>query len=76
MEGSNYSVYGYKTQISYLITDLGNDSFLHCDVSSTEYHFFSYLNTFYTPKTFRSKDEVESTFKDFLPLKTLGDLSK
>ncbi|KAF2356502.1 Transposase type 1 [Trinorchestia longiramus] len=36
------------------------------DLSPTDYHLFKHLNTFLDGKTFRSKQEVETTIKDFV----------
>ncbi|KAF2359945.1 hypothetical protein FHG87_009295 [Trinorchestia longiramus] len=36
------------------------------DLSPTDYHLFKHLSTFLDGKTFRSKQEVETTFKDFV----------
>ncbi|KAF2356034.1 Transposase type 1 [Trinorchestia longiramus] len=36
------------------------------DLSPTDYNLFKHLSTFLDGKTFRSKQEVETTFKDFV----------
>ncbi|KAF2362768.1 Transposase type 1 [Trinorchestia longiramus] len=36
------------------------------DLLPTDYHLFQHLSTFLDGKTFRSKQEVETTFKDFV----------
>ncbi|KAF2343416.1 hypothetical protein FHG87_025828 [Trinorchestia longiramus] len=36
------------------------------DLSPTDYHLFKHISTFLDGKTFRSKHEVETTFKDFV----------
>ena len=39
--------------------------------SATDNHFFKHLLAYFTPKTFRSKGEVETAFKDFLASRPL-----
>ena len=41
------------------------------NLSSTEYHFFKHLDTFYDKKTFLSKGEAETALKDFSASKPL-----
>ncbi|XP_029637517.1 histone-lysine N-methyltransferase SETMAR-like [Octopus sinensis] len=41
-------------------------------LSLTNYHFLKHLNSFSSDKTFRSKPEVESAFKDFLASKPIS----
>ena len=55
------------------LTDLRYQTSLHppysLDLSSTNYHFFMYQDTFFTAKIFHSKGEVETVFSDFLASK-------
>ncbi|KAF2348123.1 Transposase type 1 [Trinorchestia longiramus] len=50
-------------------TELGYETLPHPpyspDLSPTDYHLFKHLSTFLDGKTFRSKQEVKTTFKDF-----------
>ncbi|KAF2366918.1 Transposase type 1 [Trinorchestia longiramus] len=52
------------------LTELGYETLLHPPyspyLSPTDYHLFKHLSTFLDGKTFRSKQEVETTFKDFV----------
>ncbi|KAF2358639.1 Transposase type 1 [Trinorchestia longiramus] len=52
------------------LTELGYETLPHPpyspDISPTDYHLFKHLSTFLDGKTFRSKQEVETTFKDFV----------
>ncbi|KAF2355089.1 Transposase type 1 [Trinorchestia longiramus] len=52
------------------LTELGYETSPHPpyfqDLSPTNYHLFKHLSTFLDGKTFRSKQEVETTFKVFL----------
>ncbi|KAF2360082.1 hypothetical protein FHG87_009162 [Trinorchestia longiramus] len=52
------------------LTELGYETLPHhpyCpDLSPTDYPLFKHLSTFLEGKTFRSKQEVETTFKDFV----------
>ncbi|KAF2352489.1 Transposase type 1 [Trinorchestia longiramus] len=52
------------------LTELGYETLPHPpyspDLSPTNYHLFKHLCTFLDGKTFRSKQEVEMTFKDFV----------
>ena len=36
------------------------------NLSPTDYHFFKHLDNFLSDKSFRTKEKVESAFKDFL----------
>ncbi|KAF2368415.1 Transposase type 1 [Trinorchestia longiramus] len=52
------------------LTELGNETLPHPpyspNLSPTDYHLFKHLSTFLDGKTLRSKQEVETTFKDFV----------
>ncbi|KAF2367367.1 Transposase type 1 [Trinorchestia longiramus] len=52
------------------LTELGYETLPHPpyspDLSPTDYHLFKHLSTFLDGKTFRFKQEVETTFKDFV----------
>ncbi|KAF2345838.1 Transposase type 1 [Trinorchestia longiramus] len=52
------------------LTELGYDTLPHPpyspNLSPTHNHLFKHLSTFLDRKTFRSKQEVETTFKDFV----------
>ncbi|KAF2355031.1 Transposase type 1 [Trinorchestia longiramus] len=52
------------------LTELGYETLPHLpyspDLSPTYYYLFKHLSTFLDGKTFRSKQEVEMTFKDFV----------
>ncbi|KAF2364599.1 hypothetical protein FHG87_004649 [Trinorchestia longiramus] len=52
------------------LTELGYETLPHPpyspDLSPTDYHLFKHLSTFLDGKTFRSKQEVETTFKNFV----------
>ncbi|KAF2348823.1 hypothetical protein FHG87_020422 [Trinorchestia longiramus] len=58
------------------LTELGYETLPHPpyspDLSPTDYHLFKHLSTFLDGKTFRSKQEVETTFKDFVASQTLN----
>ncbi|KAF2363477.1 Transposase type 1 [Trinorchestia longiramus] len=57
------------------LTELGYETLPHPpyfpDLSPTDYHLFKHLSTFLDGKTFRYKQEVETTFKDFVALQPL-----
>ncbi|KAF2359666.1 Transposase type 1 [Trinorchestia longiramus] len=52
------------------LTELGYETLPHPpyspNLSPTDYHLFKHLSTFFYGKTFRSKQEVKTTFKDFV----------
>ncbi|KAF2355749.1 Transposase type 1 [Trinorchestia longiramus] len=52
------------------LTELGYETLPHPpyspDISHTDYRLVKHLSTFLDGKTFRSKQEVETTFKDFV----------
>ncbi|KAF2346797.1 hypothetical protein FHG87_022446 [Trinorchestia longiramus] len=52
------------------LTELGYETLPHPpyspDLSPTDCHLFKHLSTFLDGKTFRSKQKVETTFKDFV----------
>ncbi|KAF2345332.1 Transposase type 1 [Trinorchestia longiramus] len=52
------------------LTELGYDTLPHLpcspDLSPTDYHLFKHFSTYLDGKTFRFKQEVETTFKDFV----------
>ena len=57
------------------LTHLGYETLPHPsyspDLSPIDYHFLKHLDTFLGQKTFCSKEEVETAFKDFLASKLL-----
>ncbi|KAF2346517.1 hypothetical protein FHG87_022727 [Trinorchestia longiramus] len=56
-------------------TELGYETLPHLpyssDLSPTDYHLFKHLSTILDGKTFRSKQKVETTFKDFVASRPL-----
>ncbi|KAF2361874.1 Transposase type 1 [Trinorchestia longiramus] len=58
------------------LTELGYETLPHPpyspDLSPTDYHLFKHLSTFLDGETFRSKQEVETTFKDFVATQPLA----
>ncbi|KAF2355521.1 Transposase type 1 [Trinorchestia longiramus] len=52
------------------LTELGYETLPHSpyspDLSPTDYYLFKHLSAILDSKTFRSKQEVETTFKDFV----------
>ena len=53
---------------------LGYEILLHppysSDLSPTDYYFFKHLDNFVRKPTFRTKEDVESTFMNFLAFKS------